>query len=228
MERDILWTILLGLGGLCLFAALLFAAVAILFIAGTQRARRWFDESIVTPDPRALQARFTAMRARYPGLNDDALVQRLVTNQAVKAGLVGAVTGVGGVLTLPIAIPVDFALSAKIQAGLIHFVGQTYAPGQPPEAGRVQTYAILAGNRFTQQAMDASTRIVQAAVTRLMRRLLAETVAEALLKVVPFVGAIVGFVFNYAATRAVGELAIRKYRSKPGERGSERLLGSRP
>ncbi len=215
MDRDILWTILLGLAGLCLFAALACTAVAMVFIAGARRARRWFD-GWMTPDPAVLQARLMAMRVRYPKLNDDALVQRLVTDQAVKAGLVGALTGVGGVLTLPIAIPVDFALSTQIQASLIHVVGQTYAPGQSPEASRVQTYAILAGNRFTLQAIDASTRIVQAAVTRLMRRLLAETVAEALLKVVPFVGAIVGFVFNCAATRAVGELAIRKYRGRPG------------
>lgn len=213
MEHDVLRNILIGLAGLCIFAALVFSAVAILFIAGTQRARRWFDDTIVTPDPAALQARLAALRRRYPRLSDDALVQRLIADRAAAAGLVGALTGVGGVITLPVAIPVDFALTAKIQASLIHFVAQIYAPDQPPPIGRAQTYAILAGNRFTLQAADVSTRAVQAAITRLMRRLLAETVAESLLKAVPLVGAIVGFVFNYATTRAVGELAFRKYRS---------------
>ena len=227
MDQDALRVILLGLAGLCVFAALIFAALAILFIAGTQQARRWFD-GWMTPDPVALQTRLTALRGRHPKLSDDALVQRLITNQAVKTGVVGALTGLGGITTLPVAIPIDFALSAKLQASLIHFVGQTYAPGQPLESSRLQTYAILAGSRFTQQAIDVSNRVVQAAITRLMRRLLAETVAEALLKIVPLVGAIVGFVFNYATTRAVGELAIRKYRDRPDERGPERLLEFRP
>lgn len=213
MDRDMLWRILLGLAGCGLFLALLFSAAAILFIAGTHRARRWFD-GWMTPDPVALHARLALLRGRHPALSDDALVRHIITDQAVKAGLVGALTGLGGIITLPVAIPIDFALSAKLQAGLIHFAGQVYAPGAPPEAMRVQAYAILAGNRFTQQAIDASNRVVQAAIARLMRRLLAETVAESLLKVVPFVGAIVGFIFNCAATRAVGELAARWYRGE--------------
>ena len=105
----------------------------------------------------------------------------------------------------------DFALSAKIQAATIHFIAQTYAPGQSADTLRLQTYAILAGQRFSQQWAEGSSRVVQAAITQIIRRLVVETTAESLLKIVPLVGGLVGFAFNFAATRIVGRLAIRWY-----------------
>lgn len=222
MDREQLWSILLGLACLGVFITLLLTAVVVLVLASTRRARTAFERWL-RPDPAGLHVQLAQLRQSYPSLNDPALVQRIITRQSLKAGLVGALTGLGGVVTLPIAIPVDFALSTQIQASLVHFVASIYAPNQSPDKLRVQTYLILAGNRFTQQAMDASNRAVQAALTRLLTRLLAETVAESLLKVVPLVGSLVGFVFGYATARATGELAARWYRGElhlpgPGSR----------
>lgn len=211
-DWDLLRTLLIVLACIGLFLLVLLAALVALLLAGTRRVRAAFDRWM-TPDPGQLAARLDALRRRYPNAGDDRLVAQVINDQSLKAGLVGAITGVGGILTLPVAIPVDFALSARLQASTVHFIAQTYAPGQPADVLRLQTYAILAGQRFSQQWMEASSRAVQAAIARLIRRLVAETVAESLLKVVPFVGAIVGFVFNYAATRLVGRLAIQWYQA---------------
>ncbi len=219
IDRETLWSILLGLACLGLFLTLLLTAGVILAINGTRRAHDAF-ERWMTPDPLRLQTRLAQLQQRYPTLDHGALVERIIAQQSLKAGLVGALTGWGGIVTLPIAIPIDFALSTQLQAGLVHFIAGIYAPHQPPEKLRAQTYLILAGNRFTQQAIDVSSRAAQAALARLLTRLLAETVAESLLKVVPVVGAMVGFVFSYATTRATGALAARWYRGElrlPGQ-----------
>jgi hypothetical protein len=188
-------------------------AMIVLFWLGARWARATFDRW-ATPDPVALRLRMLQLRQRYSGLNDDALFQRIVAGEARKAGLVGALTGLGGLATLPIAIPVDFALSARIQTALVHFVAGLYAPDEPVEALKLQTYAIMAGSTLTRQAIEASSRAAQAAVRRILFRLLAETAAESLLKIVPVIGAVVGFALNYAATRAIGRLAVSRYRNR--------------
>ncbi len=214
IDREMLWSILLGLTCLGLFFTLVLTAGVILAINGTRRAQAAFERWMM-PNPPRLRTRLAELHQRYPTLSQGALVEKIIVQQSLKAGLAGALTGWGGIVTLPIAIPVDFALSTQLQTGLIHFIAEIYAPGQPPEKLRAQTYLILAGNRFTQQAIDASSRAAQAALARLLTRLLAETVAESLLKVVPVVGGLVGFVFGYATTRATGALAARWYRSDP-------------
>lgn len=208
------WQWLAILGILTLLFILPLMVLALLLWLGAQWARRAF-ERFVTPDPVALEAHMGRLRARNPGISEAELVRRIIARESMKVGLVGAVTGIGGIVTLPIAIPIDFALTARLQAALVHFIAHVHAPAEAEEALRLKTYAILAGNRFTQQVVEASSRAVQAAVARVVTRLLAESFAEALLKIVPLIGAAVGFGLNYAATRAVGRLAVNWYRGRP-------------
>lgn len=211
------WQWLAILGALTLLFVLPLIVLALLLWFGAQWARRAF-ERFVTPDPAMLETHLRQLRQRNPGLGEAALVRRIIARESFKAGLVGALTGFGGFVTLPIAIPVDFALTARLQSALVHFVARVHAPGQAEEALRLETYAILAGNRLTQQAIEISSRAVQAATARVVTRLLAESVAEALLKVVPLIGAAIGFGLNYTATRAVGRLAANRYaRRAPGD-----------
>ena len=207
------WVAVLGI--LAILFILPLVVLAILLWFGAQWAHRAF-ERFVTPDPDVLATHLQQMRERNPGLSEAALVHRIIARESFKAGLVGAVTGIGGIVTLPIAVPIDFALTARLQSALVHFVARVHAPAETEDALRLKTYAILAGNRFSQQAIEASSRAVQAAVARVVTRLLAESVAEALLKIVPLIGAAVGFGLNYAATRAVGRLAVNWYRARPG------------
>jgi hypothetical protein len=127
---------------------------------------------------------------------------------------VGALTGLGGFVALPIAIPVDFAVSVRLQAAMVRFIAAMYAPGESERTLQLTTYAIMAGSGFTREAMETSNRMIQAAVSRTMTRLLAETAAESLLEVVPIIGALVGFAFNYFTTRALGSLAVSLYQAR--------------
>jgi len=227
IDPELLRTLLIVLACSGLFLIIVLSALVALLLAGTRRARVAFDRWM-TPDPAQLALRLTVLRRRHPAASDAALLTRVINDQSLKAGLVGALTGVGGILTLPIAIPVDFALSARIQAATIHFIAQTFAPDQSADTLRLQTYAILAGQRFSQQWAEASSRAVQAAIAQLIRRLVAETVAESLLKIVPFVGAVVGFAFNYATTRLIGRLAVQWYTERRTRTTIETTKGSLP
>ena len=86
----------------------------------------------------------------------------------------------------------------------------------------------MAGNRLTQQVIETSSRAVQAAVAKVVTRLLAEAVAEALLKIVPFIGAAVGFGLGWAATQAVGRLAVSWYTARPATTGQPVLPAPAP
>ena len=118
------WQWLAVFGGLTLLILLPLVAMAALIWLGAKRTKLAF-ERFVKPDPVALEARMRDLRRRYPGLDEAGLVRRIIARESLKVGLVGAVTGLGGLITLPIAIPIDFALTAKLQAALIHFIARS-------------------------------------------------------------------------------------------------------
>lgn len=51
------------------------------------------------------------LRSQNPGISDEALAQKIVSRKSAKNGLVGAATGLGGLITLPVAVPVDLSAS---------------------------------------------------------------------------------------------------------------------
>ena len=131
------WQWLAIFGGLTLLILVPLVAMAALIWLGAKRTKLAF-ERFVKPDPVALEARMRGLRRRYPGLDEAGLVRRIIARESLKVGLVGAVTGLGGIITLPIAIPIDFALTAKLQASLIQFIARIYAPGETEDALETQ------------------------------------------------------------------------------------------
>lgn len=202
----------LGIAVLILTGVVLLVLVILIFVS--VRWARGALEHWATPNPAALSAKLTHLRAQNPGLSDEELVRKVIKAEARKVGLVGALTGLGGFVTLLIGIPVDFAVSARRQAAMVHFVATIYAPDESERTLKLTTYSIMAGSGFTREAMETSNWMIQAAVRRVMTKLLAETVAESLLKIVPIIGVLVGFAFNYFATRALGHLAVSLYRAR--------------
>jgi hypothetical protein len=209
----------LAIAILIMTGVVLLVMVIVIFVS--LRWARSALERMATPNPAALHAKLARLRARNPGLSDEKLMRKVIETEARKVGLVGALTGLGGFVTLPIAIPVDFAVSARLQAEMVHFIATIQAPGESERMLKLTTYAILAGGGFTREAMDTSNRVIQAAVRRIMTKVLAETVAESLLKIVPIIGALVGFAFNYFVTRALGYVAVNLYRARAAQGGKD-------
>lgn len=204
MENYSSWSLIVAgiLVFFCVLPIIIFGALAFFGV-------KWFDK-FVTPNPIALKQKLNQRRQSNPNLTDDDLIGRIITEESLKAGIVGALTGLGGLPLLPIAVPVDFALSAKIQFELIHFIAYVYAPYESEADMKLKTVAIMAGG----EGMKAANKAIQETIRRLVISLVGRAAAKSVLKVMPVVGAVVGFGFNWFATRSVGLLATKWYKNE--------------
>ena len=180
--------------GLAILASLLIGALVVVIVI---RQVRHF----VSPDTAKLHIQLDRMRLQHPELSIDDHIQAIIRQQALKCGLVGALTGLGGFITLPLALPVDLILSMRIQATMVQFVAMAY--GQSATAGvaaRVQTYLITSG---TVEVTETTFNLIMKLVLRLL--------GESLAIFIPAIGAVIGFGVNYAIARTTGQVALRWY-----------------
>jgi len=156
---------------------------------------------------------------------DDA-IDRLINWQVAKAGAAGFVTGVGGMLTLPIAIPANLAGVLYIQIRMIGAVAHLRGYDVRSDQVRTLVVACLAGSaaldilkgvginigtRVTRQMIlrisgEVLKRVNQAVGFRLVTKAGSKGVVN-LIKGVPFVGGVVGGTFDAAATKVIGRTA---------------------
>src|SRR5258708_40237437 len=98
-----------------------FALLVIFIVVAAYLAFRQFQR-FIAPDVDDMKRRYDRLRADNSGLSDEALIRKIIHQQALKCGLVGAITGLGGFITLPIALPIDILLSMRIQAAMVQFI----------------------------------------------------------------------------------------------------------
>lgn len=208
MESSISWDIVLYISLLTILCILPLIAVSILLFLGVQRGRAFLD-AIILPDSKKLQTKFERLHAKYSSLSDEQLVQKIIHHESLKCGLVGFITGFGGLPFMAVTVPIDAVASLRIQSVMIQFIAQAYGHVEAnSDAARLKTYLILAG----------SERIT-AVTTSMIRKLLLKILVKSFLKIVPFLGGLIGFSVNYVVTQAIGQMAIRWYK------GDLRALG---
>lgn len=177
---------------------LVIAAIAGFFLLRVGRRR--FDQYF-SADISGLQARFDQLRAQNPRATTDQLVDTIIRRQAFRCGVVGAVTGLGGLVTLPIALPIDVLLSLRIQATMVDFIAHAYGHNRVSDVeGRIRTHLIMSGSS---QATEATSRVVLRFALRL--------VGKSLSKLIPLISAGISFAVNYAFAIAIGRVAARWY-----------------
>ena len=173
------------------------------------------------------------LRERYPGISDDELARKVVNLKSIKNGFVGAATSVPGFLAFPLAIPADVIASWKIQINMALCIGHIHGHEieRSPEEIKTDIFMILAGSAapdslrvFGVDVDQVTKQTVKRYVTReltielwkhLGRRIIRTTGLRSMhrmSRVVPLMGAPIGFAFDYAATRSVGEAACDYYR----------------
>lgn len=186
------WVFLLG----CVLpAVVLVVLTVVLFYFG----QKWVSD-FVDPDLAKLEAKLEAFRKEDPNITDQELIDKVVHQEAFKCGVVGAVTGFGGFVTLPIAIPVDMVLTARYQATMVSFIAKINGYEESLE-NKMTTYAIMTG----------STELSKLTVAT-MRRFAPSIIGKSLSKLIPFFGAILGFVVNYTMARSLARAAQAWYR----------------
>lgn len=198
-------------------------------IVAFEKLVEWFIDT----DPMQVRRYVEGLRERYPDVSDDELARKVVSLKSIKNGLVGAATGVPGFLAFPIAIPADVIASWKIQINMAMCIAHIYGHTSDPSKDEIKTdiFMILAGSsakaslRLMGVEIDQVTKnTIRRYVTRevtielwkhLGRRIIRTTGLRSMRRmsrVMPLVGAPIGFAFDYAATRSIGEAACDYYR----------------
>ena len=198
-------------------------------VAAFDKLVEWFIEY----DPFEIKLYVQKIRDRYPDDTDDQLATRIIGIKSVQNGLVGAATGVPGFLALPVTIPTDLIMSWKIQINLALCIAYIYGHDiDAKEADDLKTdiYMILAGksakNYLSILGVDIDS-VTKKAIKRYVNRELLTEIwkqigkqialstsrrsAVKLSRMVPLIGAPIGFAFDYAAARSVGAFAKDYY-----------------
>jgi hypothetical protein len=163
-------------------------------------------------------------------------VDSIVAWQVGYAGAAGFVSNLGGVMTLPVAIPANLASVLLIQLRMIAAIA--HVRGYKISDERVRTLAFLclagsgAANIMEEFSVKLGTtltsrlimRIPAAALTRINQavgfRLVTRAGAAGLVnltKIVPFIGGIVGGGFDAVVTRGIATVAKETFRLLPEE-----------
>jgi uncharacterized protein (DUF697 family) len=160
--------------------------------------------------------------------DDDARVAALIKWEMAKNFTTGFVTGLGGFVTLPVAVPSALAASWVLQARMAGAIARIY--GHDLDDPRVRTRILLAlavtdlglkvGDRLTQRAVE---QIPGRALVEVNKRIGARLVARAGQRValrfpraVPVFGGVVGGSLDAVVCRTVGRTARTLFRPPAG------------
>lgn len=164
-----------------------------------------FLNNVILPDTNKMQASYDILKAKYPDKTPDELVQTIIQRQAVRCGAIGALTSIGGLPTLPITLPIDMIASYRIQAGMVNFIARAYEHDTVlPKEEEMVTQLVMFGNSHIS---DTATT----AATKALTSIASDVGTKFLSKLVPFIGAVIGFGVNYLTTQATGQLAANVY-----------------
>lgn len=197
---DTLWTLMLWGFGIAVVVLILFLGVLVVVVYRFKR----FAEKLLLGDVEVLEERMARWVERFPEASEDELHARLIRSECFNAGLVGFFTGLGGAITLPIALPIDILATMRIQTRLAGFFQERAQEGGG-EGERLATQAAVLGGHH---------------LTSLGGRFLAQQALrhgpKIFLQAVPLVGGVIGFTLDYLFTYGVGKAALARLRVARG------------
>ena len=200
--------------------------------ADLQTALESVMDFVLSTDCVTIESYVDKLRSQNPGITSKKKKKKILSRKSMKNGLVGAVTGLGGMITLPVTIPTDLICSWRIQASMAFSIAYAYGHTKDTTDLRTDLYLILAGDSSKEvlkrlgieTTKGVTKKLVDKYITRevmvkiwkyIPQKIITkagETSATSFMKMVPLVGAPVGFVFDWGATQAVGRVAMSYYR----------------
>ena len=161
--------------------------------------------------------------------NDSKLAsQKLINNQILKCTTSGFLTGLGGAITLPIALPANVTSVLYVQMRMIAAVA--YLNGYDLKSDEIQTfvYACLVGVSLNQVVKQATVNFGVKVCNNLVKKLPAKVLTKInqkvgfrfitkfgskglvnLGKLFPVVGGVIGGTLDFAETKVIANRAIK-------------------
>ncbi|MBL8154367.1 MAG: hypothetical protein JNM70_09300 [Anaerolineae bacterium] len=196
--------LLVGLGLCCVipFVALLLASLWVI-----RNAANWLQ-----PDTAQLQSSYEKLKAANASATDDQLVNKIIQRQALRSGIIGAITSVGGLPALPFGLTIDLYTTARIQSETLYFIAQVYSREgvrqQVLKLDEALTLRLGAGGNAL--LVEGGQRLGAYLIRRLVVIITEKTAA----KVIPGIGLIIGFAVNYLMMQGMGRLAARWHKGR--------------
>ncbi len=171
------------------------------------------------------------LRDQNARLSNDELAKKVVNRKAFKNGLIGAISGVGGLITLPVSVPVDLGFSWKIQICMTIAIAHIYGHTADTTDLKTDIYIVLAGDsakealkRFGIETTKSVTKkAIEKYITRDVMVKIWKVVGQKIItkagqksltsftRMVPLIGAPIGFLFDFISAKVVGKIAINYY-----------------
>lgn len=166
---------------------------------------------------------------RYKDL--DTAVSKMIRAQVQKCTTSGFLTNIGGLITIPVAVPANLASVLYVQLRMIATIA--VMGGYEPSDDEVQTmvYACLAGMSVTDVCKAAGIKVANKATTNMiLKRVSGETLKKInkavgfrlvtkagstgiinLTKMVPLLGGAVGAGVDYFGTKSIAKKAYKEF-----------------
>lgn len=156
--------------------------------------------------------------------------ERLINAQVKKCTTSGFVTGLGGLITMAVAIPADLTACIFVQLQMISAIA--VLGGYDPKDDEVRTvaYICLTGESVSEALNKMGVKIGQKVGTKLIDKIPGKLLVKInqklggmiftkfgtkgvinLCDLVPVVGGVIGGGFNYATTRKIGKIATKEF-----------------
>jgi uncharacterized protein (DUF697 family) len=130
-------------------------------------------------------------------------VNQLIKYQVAKTSATGFITGMGGLITLPVAIPADVAATIYVQTKMIAAIAHMGGYDIRDDKVKTLVYICLVG--------DAVKDVLTEMGVSIARRSLVRVSGKSLSRLLPFVGGIIGGTINGITTKAMGEIARKTF-----------------
>lgn len=163
-------------------------------------------------------------RSKYS--STEQAISKLIAAQVTKATATGAVTGLGGLLTLPVALPADLAGCLGIQLRMIGAIAVLRGYNPSDDQVRTFAYACLVGAGANDLLKGAGIKVGVKMTEKLVQKIPGKVLIKInqkvgfrlvtkggskgivnLGKMVPFVGAPIGGGFNLVETSVIAKAA---------------------
>ncbi|MGN0605154.1 MAG: EcsC family protein [Oscillospiraceae bacterium] len=162
--------------------------------------------------------------------NADKAADDLIVNQIAKCSATGFLTGLGGIITLPITIPADVGSCLYVQIRMIAAIAVMGGYNPHDDAVKTMVYTTLLGielgNILKQVGVATANKLAVSALKKLPGKVLVKVNQKLgfrfitkfgqkgvinLVKAVPFVGGVVNSAFDGTETKLIANRAVKNF-----------------
>ena len=170
----------------------------------------------------------------YSTKDKESAIRSLVNVQSLKTSLAGFVTGLGGMITLPVAVPADIASSMYVNMRMVGAIALLRGYDLKTDQVRTMIFATITGETLKDAiksiGIKTGEKMAKEAIEKHLTRDVINKINEAICKrfitrsgekgiinatkAVPIVGGFISGAFDFAGTRAIAKLAKAQFTDK--------------